>query len=210
MGDEFPPNSRKVREGQQIQQTKKVERIVAGDVTRRKKPLTKRFASIFFGGDARSAWDFVTWDVLIPAIRETIADVFIQGVEQTVIGGRSRGRRGGGYGSRDRGGYTNYNRFSRDPRERDRPQMSSRGRARHDFDEIILETRHEAEDVIDQLFELVNKFNMVTVADLYDMVGISGNFVDDKWGWTDLRGAGVTRLSRGGYLLDLPRPEHLD
>lgn len=210
MGDDFPSNSNKTREEKKrpAEPAKRVERVVAGEVTRRKTPLGKRFMNVFFGGDARSAWDFVTWDVLVPAIRETIADVFIQGVEQTIIGGRSRGRSRGGY--RGSGGRTDYNRMSRRDDPRDRPQMSSRGRARHDFDEIILDTRHEAEDVIDQLFELISKYNSVTVADLYDMVGISGNFVDDKWGWTDLRGAGVTRLTRGGYLLDLPRPEHLD
>jgi len=209
MGDEFPSNSNKNREGRRQPEPKRVERVVAGEVTRRKTPLSKRFATVFFGGDARSAWDFVTWDVLVPAIRETIADVFIQGVEQTIIGGRSRGRRGYRGSS---SGRTDYNRMSRrdDPRDRDRPQMSSRGRARHDFDEIILDTRHEAEDVIDQLFELVSKYDAVTVADLYDMIGITGSHVDERWGWTDLRGASVSRLSRGGYLLDLPRPEHLD
>lgn len=208
MGDEFPSNSNKSREQRRQPDPKKVERIVSGEVTRRKTPISKRFMSVFFGGDPRAAWDFVTMDVLIPAIRQTIADVFIQGVEQTVVGSRSRGRRGAR--SEYRSGYTDYSRSSRRDDFRDRPQMSSRGRAKHDFDEIILDTRHEAEDVIDQLFELVSRYNSATVADLYDLVGISGNFVDDKWGWTDLRGAGVTRLSRGGYLLDLPRPEHLD
>ena len=47
------------------------------------------------------------------------------------------------------------------------------------------------------------------MADLYDMVNITGDYTDTKWGWYDLRGAGVERI-RSGYLLDLPRPVPLD
>lgn len=70
-------------------------------------------------------------------------------------------------------------------------------------------TRVEAEEVIDRMFDLVSQYEMVTVADLYDLVGLANNYTDEKWGWTDIRGAGVSRI-KGGYLLDLPRPEPLD
>jgi hypothetical protein len=72
-----------------------------------------------------------------------------------------------------------------------------------------LATRVEAEEVIDRLFDVVSRYETATVADLYEMVGVTGNYTDDKWGWTDLRGASVQRV-RNGYLLDLPRPEPLD
>jgi hypothetical protein len=87
--------------------------------------------------------------------------------------------------------------------------MSQRGRAKHDFDEIVLDQRAEAEEVIDRLYDVVNKYEQATVADLYDLVGLSSTHTDHKWGWTDLRGAGVSRI-RDGYLLDLPDPEPLD
>lgn len=87
--------------------------------------------------------------------------------------------------------------------------MSQRGRARHDFDEIVLDERAEAEEVIDKLYEVVSRYEFATVADLYDLVGLPSNHTDHKWGWSDLRGAGVSRI-RDGYLLDLPDPEPLD
>lgn len=219
MDSEFPGNSHRERKdpGPKAEQ-KRVDRVVAEGrrVVRRKKPLGKRLSEAFVGGDARSVWSYVALDVLIPAARETIADAFTQGIERMIFGessagGRRPSRRPGG------GSYVSYNRYSggsdRDRNRRDEPrhQMSRRGRSSHDFDEIIVESRVEAEEIIDNLFELTSKFDCATVADLYDMVGIAGNFVDAKWGWTDLRGAGVTRLPRsGGYLLDLPRPEPLD
>jgi hypothetical protein len=87
--------------------------------------------------------------------------------------------------------------------------MSRQGRARHDFDEIVLDERSEAEEVLDRLFDVVNKYESATVADLYDLVGLPSTHADYKWGWTDLRGAGVSRI-RDGYLLDLPDPEIID
>ena len=87
--------------------------------------------------------------------------------------------------------------------------MSNRARANHDFDEIVLATRAEAEEVIDNLFALVDSYDTATVADLYGMVGQTGSYTDEKWGWSDLRGTSISRV-KGGYLLDLPRPQYLD
>jgi hypothetical protein len=78
----------------------------------------------------------------------------------------------------------------------------------HDFDEIVLSSRREAEDVIDRLFDLVGQYGSATVSDLYELVGLPSTHTDNKWGWEDARGAGVTRV-RNGYLLDLPEPEPL-
>lgn len=208
MADEFPGNSKRDRERgeKQRQPEKKVERVAQGEVLRRKKPLGKRMKETFFGGDGRGVWEFITGDVLIPSLKDLIADVVTQGIERMIFeDGRSHSRRG----RRDPRGHTRYDRYSR--RDRDEPrQMSRRGRASHDFDEIILDSRVEAEEVIDHLYELVNQFEQASVADLYELIGVSGNYTDQKWGWEDLRGAGVTRLPSGGYLLDLPRPDPLD
>lgn len=205
MEGEFPSNSRRARA--QPEPKKKVERVVEGEVLRRKKSISKRFTENFVGGNAKAAWGFVTFDVLIPAAKDAIADAVSQLVEGVIFGeARSRSRR---TGRRPGESYIAYNRYSKDPREEQRPQLSSRARATFNFDEIILPTRVEADEVIDQLFELVSKYESATVGDLYAMVGLNASFTDDKWGWYDIRGAGVTRV-RNGYLLDLPRPEPLD
>jgi hypothetical protein len=72
-----------------------------------------------------------------------------------------------------------------------------------------LETRTEAEEVIDRLFDMVSRYDSASVADLYALVGLASTHTDYKWGWTDVRGAGVSKI-RGGYLLDLPEPKPLD
>jgi hypothetical protein len=206
--DEFPGNSRRQRDRPQTPEPKKVERVVQSQVGRRKRSLGKRMSEAFVGGDARGVWNFVALDVLIPAAKDMLADAISQGFERLIFGeARSRSRSGRRPGE----SYVNYNRYSRDRRDdpRDRPTMSHRARAAHDFDEIIIGTRVEAEEVLDRMFDIVNRYDCATVADLYDLVGIQGAHTDEKWGWNNLAGAGVTRV-RNGYLLDLPRPEPLD
>jgi hypothetical protein len=46
----------------------------------------------------------------------------------------------------------------------------------------------------------------VSVADLYELLGVAADHTDQKWGWRTLGGASVRRV-RDGYLLDLPQPE---
>lgn len=213
--EDYPTNSRRPKP-EASDQPKKITKVVEGDVVRRKKTLGRKFKETFMGGDTKGVWEYIMLDVLVPAAKDMIADAASQGVERMVFGeARSTSRRTGQRPSSGVNGYVSYNRYS-SPVGRssasgrdERPTMSRRGRASHDFDEIILATRVEAEEVIDRLFDLVSRYETATVSDLYELVGVSGNYTDDKWGWSDIRGAGVTRV-RNGYLLDLPRPEALD
>jgi hypothetical protein len=213
--DDFPGNSRKPdpeKVKPRPKEEKKVERVTTSEPVRRKKPLGRRFADMFGGKNAKGVWSYVALDVLIPAAKDMIVDAITTGAERTFYqDSRPRGRRGG-YRQSGGSGFVSYDRFSQDRSRNTREEprnISRRSRASHDFDEIILATRVEAEEVIERLFDLVGKYEAATVADLYDLVGIEGNYTDDKWGWTDMRGAGVTRAGRG-YLLDLPKPESLD
>jgi hypothetical protein len=211
--EEFPSNTRKARIPDE-NEPKKIEKVTTGEVVTRKMPLGKRLLGTFFGGDAKGVVGHVIAEVLLPAAKDAIADAFSQGIERLIFGearstSRRTGQRPGGSS-----GYVNYNRYSSPTSppagRREEPRnVSRRARGAHDFDEIILATRIEAEEVIDRLFDLVARYEQATVSDLYELVGVSGNFTDEKWGWTDVRGAGVTRI-RNGYLLDLPRPVQLD
>jgi len=151
-------------------------------------------------------------NVMIPAIQDTIIEMVQSGIERVIRG--DRGRRGGspsGLGHVNYRGYGQRRPITRD----DRPPMptaynlSRAARARHGFDEIIIASRQEAEEVIDRLFDLISKYESATVADLYELTGLESSHTDHTWGWTDLRGAAVGRVRGGGYLLDLPEPEFL-
>jgi hypothetical protein len=213
---EYPSNSqsRTPKDAAPLPAAKKVERVTQGEAQRRKKPLGKRFAETFMGGDARTVGGYVFFDVLIPAARDMIVDTFTTGVERMFYGDRMPSSTRRGFRSSGPGGYVAYNKYAPTrayrPGDREEPRnISRRARASHDFDEIILDTRHEANEVIERLFDLIDRYESASVEDLYEMVGITPDYPDKKWGWTDMRGANVTR-TRSGYLLNLPKPVPLD
>lgn len=210
--DQFPGNSKRPERARD-ELPKKVERVVQGEVVRRKTPLGRRMTQNLIGGDAQSVWGYMFGEVLIPAARDMIADALTGGIERAIFGdsavGRSRGRsRSGGSGRTDyQSSFRGGGRTSR--YDEPRRELSKRARSTHSFDEIVLEQRVEAEEVLDRLDAMLDKYDSVTVADFYELCGVSGNYTDQKYGWTNIAGASVQRV-RGGYLMRMPPPEPLD
>ena len=207
---EFPPNS-EISKKQNIE-AKNIERVTSGEPVRRKKSLRKQFSETFVAGDIKTAIRYAVLDVLLPAAKDTIVETMQQGIEKLIFGDSRRRWRGPTIPQSGPTGYVSYNRYASGSGSRlTSPQrvISRQARARHNFDEIILDHRAEADEVIERLFDLVSRYESATVADLYELVGLTSSHTDHKWGWTDVRGAGVTR-TRDGYLLDLPEPHPLD
>ena len=61
----------------------------------------------------------------------------------------------------------------------------------------------DVDDVKSYIFEDI-MVPAVSVADFYDLVGVSGNYTDNKYGWTDIRNASVIHV-RDGYMIKLPK-----
>lgn len=217
----FPSNSHKEKiEGKKEDVDKKITKVISGTVVQKKKSLGKRFMETFVNDDITNIKSYVFHDVLIPAAKDTISDI-VQGITDTIQGsidvtlfGETR-RRGSSRNKRDSGrGYVSYNNYSssRDKdkdRKDSRRDISSRDRARHNFNDIILSSRGDAEEVLSCLVDLIIDYNEATVADLYELVGVTGEFTDRRYGWKDLSSASVSR-ARDGYMLNLPRTVLLD
>lgn len=221
---EFPSNSHKRVRTEEVRtkttekkviEPTKVERVVTNDVIVRKKGLGKRFTETFIGGDARNVWEYVVLDVLIPAARDMIVDAGQEALHRMVYG---EGRGGSGRRSRSRydspfGGGVNYqSRYDSSNRNSGarREERSGNRRARYnqDMDEIIVESRAEAYEVLDQMQILIDKYDVCRLSEFYEMVGVTGRFTDEKFGWTDLGDARPVH-TRNGYALNLPRPVEL-
>lgn len=203
---DFPSNSREPKPSvPEKTEPKRVLKVVTGEVTRKKKTLGSRFAEMFFGEDAKNFVRSIMNEIMIPAARDSAS----QGIDRLIFG-ESRG--GPRRSSSSRGHYPYNERFSSESTRsrRDEPRtMSRRARASHDFDEVVLASRGDANEVIAEMFEMLAKYGTVSVTDLYELVGITGSYTDEKWGWNSLRGADVRRVS-SGFLLMLPKPEYLE
>lgn len=203
--ENFPPNSAASKAGEKAVGDKNIERVTSGEAIRKKKSLRKQLRETFIAGDLKTSVRYVAFDILLPTLRDMLWEAGSGGIEKLIFG-ESR-RRGSTPPVSGPTGYVSYNRYSMGGSRMSSPQraMSRMARARHDFDEIVLASRVEAEEVIDRLFDLVSRYETATVSDLYELVGIPSSHIDNKWGWSDLRGAGVSRV-RDGYMLDLPDP----
>jgi len=211
---DFPGNSQKAKrqpdEPKQMERPT-IERVTTAETVRRKRGIGRQFKETFIGGSARMAVEYMTMEVVVPAVRDTLAEALQSGIERLIYGD-SRPRRGTAAPSYSNVGHVDYTRMSSPARPKPSAQrtLSRQARSRQSFADLVIPSRAEAEDVIDRMFDLLSRFGVVTVADLYEMTGVAGSHVDIKWGWTQLRGAKATRLRTGGYLLDLPEPNPLD
>ena len=49
-------------------------------------------------------------------------------------------------------------------------------------------------------------YGVVSVADMYDLCGMTCNYTDNKYGWKSLARADISRV-RDGYMIKLPKAE---
>lgn len=195
MADEFKSNSHKSKE---VDEKKKVEKVVKGKVKTKKKNSITKFADVFVSEDVSSVKSYIIGEVLIPAMKKALSDIVTNGIDM-ILYGESGVTKRKSPGSRV--SYTNYY----DRRDRDRYGYDDRRvRAGYDFNDVILDSRGEAEDVLSRMDELIDNYGIVSVADFYDLCGITGSYTDNKYGWTDIRSAQVVRV-RDGYKIKLPR-----
>lgn len=193
--EEFKPNSHKSKELTPVPE-KKVEKIVKGTVKSKKKNSIDKLKDNFISEDAANIKTYVVMDVLIPAVKKAICDIVKNGVDMILYGESGRS-------NRRPSEYVSYDRRYLD-RGDPRFYKADRARIGYSYDDIILETRGEAEDVLARMDELIEIYGMVSVADLYDLVGITGNYTDNKYGWTNIRNAEPVHV-RDGYMLRLPK-----
>lgn len=181
-----------------------IKAITQGKV--HKKSISSKFKETFAGDDAGSVGSYILFDVIIPRLKDMLFDTVSQGTERALFGSSTRSSRG----SRSQlTGKTDYSGMSKDRNSRPERDISKRGRATHDFEEILIPTRGEAEQVRDTLIELIDVYESATVADLYQAVGISAEHTDLKFGWLDLSESRISPARGGGYILELPRAEVL-
>lgn len=198
MNEEYKSNSHRSKEDktEALTDRKKVEKVVHGRVRTKPKSGVSKITDIFISEDAANVKSYIVMDVLVPAVKKAISDIVRDGIDM-ILYGESKGRK-----SSSASGYVSYRDYSRsDDRDRFR---DSRSRSSYAHDDIILDSRGEAEEVLTRMDELIDTYGNVSVADLYDLVGKSSEYTDNKYGWTNIRNAEPIRV-RNGYMLKLPK-----
>lgn len=198
-----PSNSHKTRDESTLagQEKKQVTKVVKGAVKTKKKNEMTKLGDMFISEDAPKVKSYILMEVLVPAIKKAIHDIVTNGADMILYG------EGGQNKKRTYASTVSYRDYydngGRSASRFDEPQRA-RTRSGYNFDDIILETRGEAEEVLSSMDELIETYGSVSVADMYDLVGVSCEYTDNKYGWTNIRNAEPVRV-RNGYMLKLPR-----
>ena len=198
--EDYKPNSHRSKEDQPNSVEKKeISKVVTGKVVK-KKNVGRKLTDMFISEDVNNIKSYVIMDVLVPAVKKAISDIVTNGIDMMLYGetGRTKKTSSGSISYRD---YYDSN--------RNRDNRYTASRTRYSYDDIVLDSRTEAEEVLVRMQEIIDTYQVVSVADLYDLVGIRGSFTDNKYGWTNIRNASVEHV-RDGYMLKLPKALAID
>lgn len=187
------------------EEKKNIFPVVNGTAKVKKRSEVKKLGDIFLAEDISNVKSYVFMDVLVPAMKKAISDIVTNGIDMILYGESGR--------KKHAASKISYGSYYQSDRDRDRNRRSyntSHVRGGIDYDDIIFETRGDAEAVLEAMDEILSRFPSVSVGDLYDLAQVStNNYAINKYGWTDIRGASVVRV-RDGYVIKLPRAMPLD
>lgn len=202
--DNYKPNSNRYNElkaQQSIEEanSKKLESVVSGNVSMRKKTTLKKVADIFFQKDINDVKSYLIMDVLIPEIRDALYNLVMNGLDMMLYDGK-RTRKSSSNTMR-----VNYSAKYNNQTSTPETSSSPRTKSGLNFDDVVFDDRMDAEEVLNQMLNIIEQYESVSVADFCELAGIPGEYTDRKYGWTSLGAAEVKRISGSGYILKLPR-----
>lgn len=213
--ENYTPNSHKYKAEQEQKQKekataeerKKVEKVTSGVVKVKKKSETRKVLDNIMGNQIQDIKSSIKNDYIVPAIRNTIWDVFTNTLDMILFGGSGEGRSR----RRSTSDKISYRSFYDDRRDRSRRYDDRRDRSRSgfDYDELVLETRGEAQAVLNAMDNMMDEYKIVSVADMYDLIGETCPYTAYKYGWTNIRNAEIVR-AHDGYIIRMPKAMPID
>lgn len=201
---EYESNSHKSKTQKNDPKPEKVEKVISGTAKTKPKSGLTKFADVFISEDIASVKSYILVDVLVPAVKKAISDIVTNGIDMILYGESSAPRKTGGAASK-----VSYRNYYDKATSRDSRSVGTRSTNNYNCDDIVIDSRGEAEEVLARMDELISTYGIVTVADFYDMCGITCDYTANKYGWTNIRNAQVVRV-RDGYMIKMPKSMPID
>lgn len=149
-----------------------------------------------FNTDFKAVMESVTERIIIPGIKNCISGA-IKGAVDMIFGNGNSSSTTTTSKPVDRVSYVGYY---------DKTTTSSLLSNKPDvFDNLIFNTSEDATRVLNGIRETLSEFHVMSVADLYELVGLKSDYTDNKYGWTSINSARI-EPSNNGFVLILPKP----
>lgn len=190
--NEYPSNS--YTQKKEPEPVKELAPVVQHNVQVRKKTPLQKFADAFIAEDLQSVKTYVVKDLLIPGLKR----MFLSSLEMLL--------NGKGY-NRQKSQQAVTTVSYRDYYDKPKPQTPPSDYT--SFEDLIYEDRGDAEYVRDQMIDILNRYRVVRVSDMFELSKRPSPFTANRYGWTDMTLAKVIPVS-GGYMIKMPRAMPLD
>lgn len=202
--EEYKSNSHKSKQQETLElPEKRVDKAIVSGARVRKKSEARKLVDVFIPEDVEKVKSHIIFEVLIPSAKKAVYDMVTNGIEMILYGESGAGTHRSGTSSK-----ISYRQFYDDRSER-RTESPRQLNSVMDYEDIVVDHRGEAESILERLDELVSMYGMASVADMYDLVGITAPYTANKYGWTDIRNAKVVRI-QDGYAIKMPRVRPLN
>lgn len=84
-------------------------------------------------------------------------------------------------------------------------------KCKRNYNDVLLNTRKETEDILDWMLRVTKQEGVITVADLYALLGRPTDYLNDTIGWNYADVVGATpSISGDRYILGLPNPRPIE
>lgn len=174
--------------------------VIVGKATQKKKSAGRQFVETFVNEDADTIKSHVIFDIIVPYIKDMISAGFHAALDMLLYGNgggpvrSSNGRRV--VTSSTVNGRTDYTQSSKNRPGSRRTQIC---------DDIAFENRGDAESVLDEMQDIIDKYGTVSAYDYYEAAGLTCDYTLKNWGWYDLSGAAVKMTRDGDYIISMPK-----
>ena len=169
--EDYKPNSNKSRDMKPSWQPrrepkynepipeKKVEKVITGAATTKKKGEMQKFADVFISKDVSNVKSYILLEVLVPALKKAISDIVTNGIDMILYGESERTKK---TSTASKVSYRGYYENNRDRRYADTP----RARSGFDYDDIIFSSRGDAEAVISSMDNIIGN-SVLSALEIY-------------------------------------------
>lgn len=203
---DLPSNSKNSAE----KTDKKFNKVTKGKVTISRKNGVKKFADIFIVGDVKQVQNTIIYDMLIPAFKNLLLNTANSALNMLFF------NRGGTnqnfyqptqyqqfYNPMNTASYSAF--YTRSNQyQYQQPQAAAPLGYTTNPASTIFASRGDAEMVLGNMIEALSTYGHVSVADFCELMGVTPDYTDYAYGWTDLHTAAI-RPVNGGFVIDFPK-----
>lgn len=200
---------------EEVAQKEKLQQIVSVQPKKVKRSLIGRLVTGVLGPEGLPGiGSYVNDEIIKPALKNIVFDALTSAARMALFkDGGAPPHRGHSHGSRTPSGYrpnTNYNDRYNQQQPAPRDRVVPRG-SRHGVEDYSFDYREDAAHVLISLTEHADRYDNVSVADYYDLIGVPSQYTDNNFGWSydAISRATIMAERGGGYVIKFPSVEVL-